>query len=230
MQSSRGPRKWSGYHRREGAGVRLLLYEELSGEFLYHAALAIVLYEGVVLLGCTLGKRLEPVCVVGNTILVGPLLHTFGYGVGDGAVELGTIVDNVDKLLVDVSRQILVHLGTVEDLLAIILRGALDGRYNLYRLLLGSAGYCIESLIGHNKCFVHPGGRCGSRGGNAELLLCLLSIIQFVISSFCSVKSQGKDRKSSFISQTFLFRLVNSLSYNIYLLIHIPFLRIAFAF
>ena len=80
-----------------------------------------MLDEGVVLLSGAFGKGLEPVGIVGHAILVGPLLHAFGHGVGDGTVERGTIVDHVDQLLVDISGKILVHLGAVEHFLSKIL-------------------------------------------------------------------------------------------------------------
>ena len=40
-----------------------------------------MLDEGIVLLGSTFCQWLEPVGVVGNAILVSPLLDAFGYGV-----------------------------------------------------------------------------------------------------------------------------------------------------
>ena len=61
--------------RGEGRGIGLLLDEQLTSELLDHAALAIVLDERVVLLGRSFRQRLEPVGVVGNAVLYGPLLH-----------------------------------------------------------------------------------------------------------------------------------------------------------
>ena len=80
-----------------------------------------MLDERVVLLGGALCQRLEPVCVVCHTVLISPLLHAFSHGISDGTIQCGTVVDHVDKLLIDICRQILVHLGTVENLLAKIL-------------------------------------------------------------------------------------------------------------
>ena len=57
-------------------------------------------------------------CVVCNTVLVGPLLDALCHSVGNRTVETGAVVDNVDELLVYVARQILVHLGTVEYVLS----------------------------------------------------------------------------------------------------------------
>ncbi len=75
----------------------------------------------VVLLGGAFGQRLEPVGVVGDTVLVGPLLHALGHSVGNRAVEGSTIVDDVDHFLINISGKILVHLGAVEYFLAKVL-------------------------------------------------------------------------------------------------------------
>ena len=71
----------------EGRSVGFLLNEQFAGKFLNHTTLEVVFDEGVVLLGCALGQRLEPVGVVGHTILYGPLLDASCHGVGDGTVE-----------------------------------------------------------------------------------------------------------------------------------------------
>ena len=86
-----------------------------------HTALAVVLDEGIVLLCCSAGERLEPVCVVCHAILLSPLLHAVSHGVGDAAVECGAIVDYVYKLVVDVGWQVFVHFGTVENVFSEIL-------------------------------------------------------------------------------------------------------------
>ena len=71
----------------ERTGVGLLLDEQLAREVFDHAALAVVLHKGVVLLGGAAGQGLEPVGVVGDAHLHGPLLHAGGHGIGYGAVE-----------------------------------------------------------------------------------------------------------------------------------------------
>ena len=122
--------------RGERRGVGFLLDEQLARELLYHTALAVVLDERVVLLGGTLGQRLEPVCIVRHAILYGPLLHAGSHSVGHVAVEACTVVDDVDHLLVHVLRQVLVHLLTVEDLLSKILVRSLTGCFHVEGLLL----------------------------------------------------------------------------------------------
>ena len=59
-----------------------------------------MLDERVVLLSGTLGQGLEPVRIVGDAILNGPLLHAGSYSVGYGSVETGTIVDDVDEVVI----------------------------------------------------------------------------------------------------------------------------------
>ena len=130
---------------RERAGVRLLLYEQLAGELLYHASLAVVLHEGVMLLGCTLGKRLEPVCVVCHAVLVSPLLDAFGDSVSNRAVETCSVVDYVDKLFIDVAREILIHFRTVENVLAEELRGSFYRCKHFKGFLLESFCYNLKS-------------------------------------------------------------------------------------
>ena len=97
------------------------------------------------LLGSAFGQWLEPVGVVRDTVLVGPLLHALGNLVGNRAVEFSTVVDYVDEFLINVARQVLVHLRTVEYFLTEELRRALgrsdyfDGPF--FRGLLN----CIKS-------------------------------------------------------------------------------------
>ena len=130
---------------RERACVRLLLYEQLARELLYHSALAVVLDEGVVLLGCALGERLEPVCVVSDAVLVCPLLHAFSHSVGYRAVETRTVVDDIDELFVHFARKILVHLRTVEHVLAEELRRTFYRRNHFNWFLVESLGYNLKS-------------------------------------------------------------------------------------
>ena len=77
-----------------------------------------MLDECVVLLGSTFGERLEPVRVVCHSVLVGPLLHAFCHGVGYRTVEPAAVVDDVDEFLIDIARQVFVHLRTVEHVLS----------------------------------------------------------------------------------------------------------------
>ena len=104
-----------------------------------------MLHEGVVLLGSTLGQRLEPVCVVGHAHLHSPLLHACCHGVGYRAVQSCTIVHHVNHGVVDFLRQVLIHLLTCEDVLAEILRGALRGHLHVEGALLERLFYYLES-------------------------------------------------------------------------------------
>ena len=103
---------------REARRVGFLLDQQLATEFLDDAALAVVLDEGVMLLGRALRQGVEPVRVVRGAFLEGPFLHTRRDGVGCLPVEGRTIIDRVDQALERLSRKILEHLLAVEDQLA----------------------------------------------------------------------------------------------------------------
>ena len=94
------------------------MYEQLAAEVLYHTTLTIVFYESVVLLGSTLGERLEPVGVVCGTHLLSPLFHASSHSVGYATVQAGSIVDDIDEFRIYVGRQVFIHLLTVEHILA----------------------------------------------------------------------------------------------------------------
>ena len=64
-----------------------MLYQCTTRERLNHAAPAVVLEERVVLLGCGVGERLEPVGDVGNAVLECPRLHALCYGVSRFGIE-----------------------------------------------------------------------------------------------------------------------------------------------
>ena len=101
--------------------------------------------KGIMFLGGAFGQGLEPMGVVCHTILLGPLSHARGHGIGDGAVEGCSIVDNVNHLLVHVTLQILIHFRACEDFLSEILRRALLGGCYLQRLLRKCFLYYLES-------------------------------------------------------------------------------------
>ena len=92
------------------------------------------------LLGCTLGEGLEPVSIVGYAILNSPLLDTSGNSIGYRTVETCSIVDYVNELLINILREILLHLLTVEDILTELLIGA------FLRCLYGE-GALLECLL-----------------------------------------------------------------------------------
>ncbi len=111
-----------------------------------------MLYEGVVLFGSTLGKRLEPVGVVGHSVLLCPQHNTGSYSVCHLAVETHTVLNDVHHLLVYVLGKILVHLLTVENLLTEILSWSLTRYCYVKRLLLESLFYDLESQIVCHVC------------------------------------------------------------------------------
>ena len=78
MPNIRGPRRCCGERRCVG----FLLHKEFAGKLLHNSAFAIVLDEGVMLLGGPSGKGLEPVGVVAGAIVNGPFLHTVCNTVG----------------------------------------------------------------------------------------------------------------------------------------------------
>ena len=80
-----------------------------------------MLDEGIMLLGSALRQRLEPVGVVCDAHLLGPLFHAGGHSVGYAAVQTGTVFHHVYHLVVDILRQVTVHLLLVEHILAEIL-------------------------------------------------------------------------------------------------------------
>ena len=97
-----------------------------------------MLDEGIVLLCSTFCQWLEPVGVVCYAILVSPLLDAFGYGVGDVTVETSSVVDDIYQFFIDICREILVHLLSVEYLLSEEFTWSLARSGYLNRLSLGS--------------------------------------------------------------------------------------------
>jgi len=122
-----------------------LLNQQFARKFLYHTAFSVVLYKGIVFLCSALGKRLEPVRVVGNAVFVGPLLHAFGYSIGYSAVELHAIVDNINQFFVHISGQILVHSGTIKDLSPKKFGRALHWSNHLNGSFARSLRHCFET-------------------------------------------------------------------------------------
>ena len=106
-----------------------------------------MLHEGVVLLGSTFRQGLEPVCVVCDAHLQGPLLHAGSYCVGYRAVQAGTVIHHVNHLVVDVFRQVFVHLLTIEHILAKILRRTFVGHFHVECTFLERFFYYLKSQI-----------------------------------------------------------------------------------
>ena len=97
-----------------------------------------MLDEGIVLLGSTFCQWLEPVSIMCYAFLVSPLLDAFGYGVGDVTVETCSVVNDIYQFLIDICREILVHLLSVEYLLSEEFTWSLARSGYLNRLSLGS--------------------------------------------------------------------------------------------
>ena len=133
----------------ETGSVGLLLHEFLAAEVFYHAALAIVLYEGVVLLGRTFGERLKPVGAVCGTHFHGPTLHALGHLVGHAECERCALFYGFAQFAIGVEGQVLEHLLLVEHVACEILGGTafggLNGDWALFERLFNN----FKSETGH---------------------------------------------------------------------------------
>ena len=109
-----------------------------------------MLYEGVVLLGCALGKGLKPVGVVRHTLLLCPLHHAGSNVIGHMAVESSTVVDNVHHLCIHLLGQVFVHFLTTEHLSSEVLIGSFGWRFHFERLLLEGFAHYLKSQSLHN--------------------------------------------------------------------------------
>ena len=96
----------------ERTGIGLLLHQLLARELLYHAAMAVVHHEAVVLLGGAFGQGLEPVCDMRDTQIHGPSLHALGHDIGRGEVQRGATVHHGYHFGIHVFGQVLCHLLT----------------------------------------------------------------------------------------------------------------------
>ena len=106
---------------RETGCIRFLLYKQFAGEFLHHAALAVVFHKSIVLFGSTFGQRMEPVRIVGRPHFHRPFLHTCGNLVGYAAVQRSSVVNHIRQFGIHLARQIAEHLLLVEYILGKIL-------------------------------------------------------------------------------------------------------------
>ena len=124
----------------EAGRIRFLLHEQLAGELLHHAALAVVFHEGIVLLGRALGQGLEPMGVVRGAQFHGPTLHALSHLVGHVAVQGCPVVHGIRQAGIDIGGQVLEHLLAVEHIFPEILAGAFrrDGNFH---------GLCLERLF-----------------------------------------------------------------------------------
>ena len=97
------------------------------------------------LLGCAFGEGLEPVGVMGDTQLCGPLLHAFSHSISHLAVELRAIVHHVYHLLVHILLEVFVHLLTIEYFATKILCRTVAWCLHFERLLLESLSNYLKS-------------------------------------------------------------------------------------
>ena len=99
---------------REARRVGLALDERLAGELDERPALPIGREEAVMLLGREARQRVEDVRVMRGALLDGPVLHGRRDDVGDGRVELRSLVDGPDHGLVHRLGEPLLHDGAAE--------------------------------------------------------------------------------------------------------------------
>ena len=139
---------------RERGRVRLLLEKQLALELLEGLAVTAGIREGIVLLGRTAGKGLEPVRVVGRPQVHGPSLHTLGDVVGDVPVEgrppLDGLVDRPSGLL----RKISSHRRPVEDVASVIGGGLALGGHRDDGLLCVGILNCSEPESLHGEVLI----------------------------------------------------------------------------
>ena len=135
----------------ERRGVGFLLDEQLAAELLDHASLAVVLDERVVLLGCAFREGLEPMRIVRHAVLLGPRHHAGSHSIGHLAVEASAVVDDIYHLIINVLRQVLVHLLAVENMLSKVLARSFCWCFYVKRLLLERLADNLKSqIVCHN--------------------------------------------------------------------------------
>jgi hypothetical protein len=119
-----------------------LLDEQLAAELLDHAAVAIVFYKSVVLLG---GKRLKPVGVMSDSFFQCPHTHAGCHMIGDFPVDRCAIVNGVGQGFVRFLGEIFLHRLPVEDILAIVLRYFVFGSNGFHGLSVGCLLHSIKA-------------------------------------------------------------------------------------
>ena len=108
----------------ERAGVRLALDQLFAGEIHDDAAVGSGRNEAVVLFGGDAGQRLEPVGIVGRAMGDSPVLHGSGHRVGDGSVQLRTLVDGSAQRRIHVGGKIGFHHPVIKYQTAEIVRNS----------------------------------------------------------------------------------------------------------
>ena len=101
--------------------------------------------ECVVLFGCPVGKRLEPVCVMCDSFFQCPHTHAGSHMIGYFAVDRGSVVDGMGQGFVGFLGEILLHCLPVEDVLTIIFGYFLIGSNGFHCLSVGCFLHCIEA-------------------------------------------------------------------------------------
>ena len=94
----------------EGGGVRLALAQFLGAQLHDHAVFAVAGDEAVVFFGGNAGHRLEPVGVMGGTLLNGPILHGIGDLAGGGTIQRRSLGQALLPFLVGGGGETLLHL------------------------------------------------------------------------------------------------------------------------
>ena len=99
----------------EGGGVRLAADQLLAGEFHDHSAVRRGSDKAVVLLRRDPGQGLEPVGEVGRAVLNCPVLHGGGHRVGNGGVQLRSLLNGVLQGMIYFPGQASLHHAAVKD-------------------------------------------------------------------------------------------------------------------
>ena len=102
-------------------------------------------HKGIMLLGCSIGQRLEPMGVMRNALFQSPHAHTCGDQVGHLAVDGNAIVDGVGKGLIGFLGEVLLHRLAIEDILSEILGYFLRGSDRLHSLTVGGFLNSVEA-------------------------------------------------------------------------------------
>ena len=102
---------------REGGSVRLAFDQLLARKLHDHLAVFVRMgHESVMLLRCDAGQRLEPVGIMGGTVLHRPVLHGLRHHVGRRQGQLPALVHDLPDLLVDAFGKPFLHLAESEHL------------------------------------------------------------------------------------------------------------------
>ena len=121
--------------------------QKLSGEFLDAASGTIGLREGIVLLRSTSGQWLEPVSIMGDTEIHGPLFHSCSDISCSRFIEEKTSLDGVVDHLTSLAGEVLTHGRPVEDIATIVVGCLGCWRHTVYGGLLERLFNGLESAV-----------------------------------------------------------------------------------